>query len=57
LHAYHGQDRFSFYVTEEGHGHLIDFPNDSTRVCKEMLDRLRNLLGEEAWQIEEITYQ
>ncbi len=57
LHAYHGQDRFSFYVTEEGHGHLIDFPNDSTRVCKEMLERLRNLLGEEAWRIEDVTFQ
>lgn len=57
LHAYHGQDRFSFYVTEDGHGHLIDFPNDSTRICKEMLERLHNLLGEDAWRIEEITYQ
>ncbi len=57
LHAYHGQDRFSFYVTEDGHGHLIDFPNDSTRICDALLERLRNLLGEDSWRIEEITFQ
>ena len=57
LISHPGKDRFSFYVTEEGRGHLIDFPNDSTRICIEMLDRLKNLLGGEDWRIEEIQFQ
>lgn len=57
LISHPGKDRFSFYVTEEGRGHLIDFPNDTTRICVEMLDRLKNLLGSEDWRIEEIQFQ
>jgi DNA polymerase III subunit alpha len=57
LISHPGKDRFSFYVTEEGRGHLIDFPNDTTRICVEMLDRLKKLLGSEDWRIEEIQYQ
>jgi DNA polymerase-3 subunit alpha len=53
----HGKDRFQFQVFESGKGHLIDFPNDSTRITPDMLDRLKKLLGEENWRIEEITYQ
>jgi DNA polymerase III subunit alpha len=57
LISHPGKDRFSFYVTEEGRGHLIDFPNDTTRICVEMLDRLKKLLGNEDWRIEEIQFQ
>lgn len=57
LISHPGKDRFSFYVTEDGRSHLIDFPNDSTRICVEMLDRLKKLLGSEDWRIEEIQYQ
>lgn len=57
LISHPGKDRFSFYVTEDGRGHLIDFPNDSTRICAEMLERLKKLLGSEDWRIEEIQYQ
>jgi DNA polymerase-3 subunit alpha len=53
----HGKDRFQFQVFENGKGHLIDFPNDATRIGPDMLERLRKLMGEEAWRIEEITYQ
>ena len=57
LISYHGRDRFSFHVFENGRGHLIDFPNDTTRICPEMLARLEKLMGEESWRIEEITFQ
>ena len=57
LISFHGRDRFSFQIFENGSGHLIDFPNDTTRVCPEMLDRLKKLLGEETWRVEEITFQ
>jgi len=57
LISFHGRDRFSFHVFENGSGHLIDFPNDTTRVCPEMLERLKKLMGEESWRVEEITFQ
>jgi len=55
--SFKGRDRFSFHIFEEDKGHLIDFPNDTTRVCPEMLARLKNLMGGESWRIEEITFQ
>ncbi|MGD8402429.1 MAG: DNA polymerase III subunit alpha [Anaerolineales bacterium] len=57
LTAYKGRDKFSFQIFEGGKGHLIDFPNDTTRVGPEMLARLKKLMGEESWRIEEIMYQ
>jgi DNA polymerase-3 subunit alpha len=57
LISFAGSDKFSFQIFEGGKGHLIDFPNDTTRVCPEMLTRLRNLMGEESWRVEEITFQ
>jgi DNA polymerase-3 subunit alpha len=57
LISYHGRDRFSFQIFEEGKGHLIDFPNDTTRICPELLERLKRLMGEENWRVEEITLQ
>jgi hypothetical protein len=57
LISFHGRDRFSFQIFENGSGYLIDFPNDSTRVCNEMLERLKKLMGEENWRVEEITFQ
>src|SRR5215510_5384889 len=57
LISFHGKDRFSFQVFENGSGYLIDFPNDTTRVCPEMLERLKKLMGEESWRVEEITFQ
>jgi DNA polymerase-3 subunit alpha len=57
LISYHGRDKFSFQIFESGKGHLIDFPNDTTRICPELLERLKKLMGEEAWRVEEITFQ
>jgi hypothetical protein len=57
LISFHGRDKFSFQIFEGGKGHLIDFPNDTTRVCPDMLARLKKLIGEESWRIEEITFQ
>jgi hypothetical protein len=57
LISFHGKDRFSFQIFEDGRGHLIDFPNDTTRVCNEVLERLMKLMGEESWRVEEITFQ
>jgi DNA polymerase-3 subunit alpha len=57
LISFHGKDRFSLQIFEAGKGHLIDFPNDSTRICPELLSRLKTVLGEETWSVEPITFQ
>ncbi len=57
LISFHGRDRFSFQIFENGGRHLIDFPNDTTRVCAELLARLKKLLGGEHWNVEEILFQ
>ena len=57
LISFHGHDRFSFQIFEDGKRYLIDFPNDTTRVCHEVLERLMKLMGEESWRVEEITFQ
>ena len=57
LISYHGHDKFSFQIFENGKGHLIDFPNDTTRICHELLARLKKVVGEESWRIEPILLQ
>jgi DNA polymerase-3 subunit alpha len=56
LISYHGRDKFSFQIFENSRGHLIDFPNDTTRICPELLERLKKLMGEESWRVEEIKF-
>ena len=55
--SFYGDDRFSFQIFEAGKGHLIDFPSYTTMICPELLVRLKKLIGEESWEIDEITYQ
>jgi len=57
LISFIGRDRFTFQIFENGKGHLIDFPNDTTQICSKMLERLKKLMGEESWRVEEITFQ
>ncbi len=57
LISFHGRDRFSFQIFEMGKGHLIDFPSDTTRICPELLERLKKVVGEETWRVEPITFQ
>jgi DNA polymerase-3 subunit alpha len=57
LISYPGKDRFAFQIFEDGHGHLIEFPNDTTRLCSEMLAKIREAVGEENMRVEPIMYQ
>jgi len=54
--SYPGKDRFQFQIFENGRGHLIDFPNDTTRLCPELIEKLRQAIGEENIRIEPILY-
>jgi hypothetical protein len=57
LISFPGRDKFSFHIFENDKGHMIDFPNDSTHICSELTERLKRLMGEENWRVEEITFQ
>ena len=57
LISYPGSDHFSFRIFENGKGYLLDFPNDTTRVCPDMLERLKKLIGEDSWRVEPLVYQ
>jgi DNA polymerase-3 subunit alpha len=55
--SYPGKDRFAFQIFEEGRGHLIEFPNDNTHLCPELLITIKDAVGEENLRIEPILYQ
>jgi DNA polymerase III subunit alpha len=54
--SYPGKDRFAFQIFEEGRGHLIEFPNDTTHLCPDLLARVKDAVGEENLRIEPILY-
>jgi DNA polymerase III subunit alpha len=55
--SYPGKDRFAFQIFEEGRGHLIEFPNDTTHLCAGLAAILKEAVGEENLLIEPILYQ
>ena len=55
--SYPGKDRFAFQIFEEGRGHLIEFPNDTTRLCIELAAIIKDVVGEENLRVEPILYQ
>ncbi|MGD0877872.1 MAG: DNA polymerase III subunit alpha [Anaerolineales bacterium] len=55
--SYPGRDRFAFQIFEEGRGHLIEFPNDTTHYCPELLTAINDAVGEENLRVEPILYQ
>jgi DNA polymerase-3 subunit alpha len=57
LITYPGKDRFAFHVFERTRGYLIEFPNFSTHVCPELLNRLKSFIPAEHLRVEEITFQ
>ena len=57
LIAFPGKDRFAFHVFERGRGYLIEFPNFTTGLCPDLLNRLRAFIPSEMLRIEAITFQ
>jgi DNA polymerase-3 subunit alpha len=54
--TYPGIDRFAVQVFERGRSYLLEFPNSSTHICQELLDRLYALVGVENTRIDPITF-
>ena len=57
LKSYPGRDRFAFQVFEGDQGYLIEFPNDTTQVNEELLNKLREIVGRENVYVEDIPVQ
>ncbi len=57
LIRYPGEDRFAFYIFENGRGHLLEFPNLTTGLCPELLETLNKMVGPENVRVEPITFQ
>ena len=55
--SYPGKDRFAFQIFENERGHLIEFPNDTTRLCAELITKIKDTVGEENLRVEPILYQ
>lgn len=56
LITFPGDDRFAFQVFERGRGYLIEFPNFTTRLCPDLINRLKAFVPPEQLRIEPITF-
>jgi hypothetical protein len=57
LTSYPGSDRFVFHVFEASRRYHLEFPNDTTGYCSELLRQLQELLGEGNVQAEALRLQ
>ena len=56
LISYPGKDRFTFQIIENEQSHLLEFPNASTNVTKELINHLRDMLGRDNVQVEKYLF-
>jgi len=56
LISYPGKDRFTFQIIENEKSHLLEFPNASTNVTKELINYLRDMLGRDNVQVEKYLF-
>ncbi len=56
LISYPGKDRFAFQIIENDHTHLLEFPNASTKITKNLINQLRDMLGKENVQLEKYLF-
>ena len=54
--TYPGDDRFAVQVYEKGRGYLLEFPNSTTGITQELLDRLHGMVGVENIRLDVITF-
>lgn len=57
LISYPGNDRFAFHIFENGHGHLLEFPNFTTNINQDLLNQISAIVGAENLRVEPITLQ
>ena len=53
LSKYEGDDRFEIVVEANSHSrYQLDFPNNRTRICRELQAELTQRLGQGGWKVE-----
>ncbi len=57
MRSYPGQDRFALLVFEKGRRFLLEFPNETTSICSELIRKLIDLVGEGNVTVEPIKIQ
>jgi DNA polymerase III subunit alpha len=57
LITYPGNDRFAFQMYESGRGYLVEFPNFTTGLCPDLLNRLKEFVPAEYIKVEPLTFQ
>jgi hypothetical protein len=54
LVSYHGQDRFNFVLRYGPEGdQMLEFPNDTTRYCRDLGIKLADMVGPNAVRVED----
>ncbi len=57
LRSFPGKDKFAFLVFEGGRRFLMEFPNDTTGICSELIRKIIELVGEGNVRVEPIKIQ
>ncbi|NQS90787.1 MAG: hypothetical protein HQ574_00120, partial [Chloroflexi bacterium] len=56
LISYPGKDRFAFQIIENDQAHLLEFPNASTKISKNLINQLKDMVGRENVQVEKYLF-
>lgn len=51
LRSYPGKDKFGLMIFENGKRVDLEFPNDTTGYCSELMQRLKEMVGEDNVQV------
>jgi len=51
LKSFPGEDRYVFMLFENGQQYLVEFPNETTGITDDLVEKLGSLIGEENLQI------
>ena len=54
LQSFPGKDHFAFLFFESGHNYLVEFPNDTTGITSDLIQKIVYLVGEDQIQIHAI---
>jgi DNA polymerase-3 subunit alpha len=57
VQSYPGRDKYSLLVFESGRRFLLEFPNETTGICSELIHSLVELVGEDNVTVEPIKIQ
>jgi DNA polymerase-3 subunit alpha len=54
--SFPGKDHFTLHIKENGRAFLMEFPNDTTRVCTQLMEDIKKIVSENDIRIEPLQY-